>query len=333
MKELMTGATEKTLDIMNPMPISGLGTIIGRGAKSFDDELVNISQKLIDEGASPMQAVKETGYFKDWGGNWKSQISDEGAELKPLIQQEYQNWKPKMGSSQDMQLGSVLKHSELFYEYPWMATKIQVRYTTETKVGSFKAKYDDQTGEMVGGVISINPRGVKDWQKKAWSAGNYISETDIISQIINHETNHAIQAHDIIPGGATKKWFKTQKEKIPKLEKAMKGYLDAYNQLPKGSPASKDRLKKATEIYDHISFFKKVKDVDDGLLYRNTLGEADAFWSQDMMKDPDVMSKLPIHYDPTKGRQRMMGSSDFAFEPKQSAIVSPQSRFARGIEP
>ena len=27
MKELMTGATEKTLDIMNPMPISGLGTI------------------------------------------------------------------------------------------------------------------------------------------------------------------------------------------------------------------------------------------------------------------------------------------------------------------
>ena len=323
MKELMTGATEKTLDIMNPMPISGLGTIIGRGGRGWDKELEGIASSMLKQGKSAQQVVQETGYFKDFAGNWKTQISDAESQLKPLLQENYTNWQPKAGSSQPMQLGNAIKHNELFYEYPELASKVQVKFSTEVNYAAYNAS---------GSEILINPRGVKKWQASMEKMGKHMSEDEILATMINHETNHAIQALEDLPGGSTSAWMKAQKEKLPQFKKELKIHMAGYKAATRGSKEANYRLDKMDELNEHIKFFERNSAVDDDLLYRNTLGEADAFWSQSMRTDPDVMFKLPEHYDPTKGTQKMEWAHP-SFKPEQSAIVNPQSRFARGIEP
>lgn len=323
-RESMERGLAGSLDALS----GGLGTIIGRGAKSFDDQLVKETQRLMASGYTAKQATKKTGYFQDLAGNWKSQISDVSSELLPSFTTSFQNYRPARFSGTEAnvyQLKNVWSHPELFREYPYLASRVEVKFTPHVKYGRNRARTSSTTGEFVGSTIEINPTAIK---RIAREKG--VPEEEVLMDFINHEVNHSIQAHDYIPGGSTKDWFTKQKKQLPEVRQQMKVNKIKYNEMKdKNSPEANKLLREISRQSQHVEYFDKVRLVDDELLYQNTIGEADAFWSAAKRKDPNVVEQIPSHYDPTQGTQLLDSEASSAFYPEYATETSPHNLYGR----
>lgn len=321
---------EGSLDALMPL------TIMGKGAKFFDPKLMAESDALVKKGWSKKKATEETGYFRDQVGNPKFQIRDNDATYNlDWYNETLQKWNPDKDSMK-RQLANVYQHPELYKNYSFLKN-IEVKLTNkvytqdgvkEMKYGAFQGKLNPETGEFDGGTILINPRGLKEMATKYGK-----SEGDMLLDILNHETNHVIQAKEGYPGGSNAAWFKEQKKKLPEVKDLFKQNIQQWKQIQdKESYQAKLLAKVLVAQKRHIDFIDSVKNVDNGLLYSNTLGEADAFWSSAMRKNPDVENILPYHYDQTMGKQlidkKSTGEVLQDFDPRRSAILDPYSEYS-----
>jgi len=326
MREAVMTGTEKVMDWMNPVPIAGIGSIISKGAKSFDPALVKEASQMLDSGVHPRTVAAETGYFKDYAGHWKTQVSDAQSTITPEGQVAATRRLSSNPAENKYKLGFLMKHDELFYEYPKIAQKTEVLFTTKLPSLGAAATTLDSSKNFSKATIKINPNKLQ-----AYADAKGISIDEALRIVLVHESNHVIQTLDKLPGGSGPGWFKKEKTKLPVRKKELNEVQEALGQVPKTAPRYAELKQQAQELKEHIRFFEKNAEVSDDLLYYNTLGEADAFWAQSMIDDPYVVEKLPMHYDPTAGRQLLEPDVPVNFDPSRSAITQPAySRFAAG---
>jgi len=293
MESLMARGTEKVFDTMNPLPASGLGMIVGKGAKIFNPEKVTAAKELLKEGLSKQDVAAKTGYYKDRAGNWKTQISDSGSQVASHEVARMKRMTPldirKAEAVPSRQLRSVLDHKELYSSYPWLATKADVKITPRVKYAAMSPKFDAK-GNLLKANILVNPEGVR---KYAQAAGMSYDET--LRTMLLHEANHAVQSLDNLPNGNSAGWINEVKGELADTKRKLTRLKEVRRQTPNEAQMAKEFDGKIAEMEGHIKLLDAAKDVDSSVLYRHSIGEGDAFWTQSMKDDPNVMFKLPSH--------------------------------------
>lgn len=328
------GVLETTLDAVTPL--GGLaGTIVSRGSKNWNEAKVLQTIQLTKpkaaggEGMSKREATAITGYYKDRAGNWKTQISDKNSSISDLGNDMLQRWKPSQklnegGRWPRTKLSSVYKHDTLYEEYPWMAANTEIKWSTDTNYAAVAPiKINATTGKVDSAVILVNPLGV---DKYAEMYG--LSRKEALRSMINHETNHVIQAIDELPGGSNKEYFKQVKKAQPAIVKKLKSLQATQKQIPETAPRYQELGEEIDRLQKHVDFVEQNWHTKAGDLYYNTLGEADAFWSQAVRHQPQPQYQLPTHEDVTRNKVRMEGpdwmggSQDYDFDVNRMAITS-----------
>ena len=297
-KELGMQGVEKTLDFMNPLPISGLGTIIGQGAKSWSTQAVQKAKALMSKGLSKQEVAAKTGYYKDRAGYWKSQISDAGSKVHPIWTQEFKSMTPlgirkATKAGEQVSLSKLMEHPTLYENYPWLgSSSTTVKVTNKVNFAAMSPKFDRE-GNLLKTDILINPEGVR---KYANAAGMQYEEA--LRTMLLHEANHAVQTVDNLPGGNSPGWIEKIKGEVGEMKKALLEARAIRKQIPSQAPRAKELDAEIAEMAGHVSYLEKVKDIDSDVLYRHSIGEGDSFWVQTMKDDPNVMFKLPSHEQP-----------------------------------
>lgn len=328
------GALEATLDAVTPL--GGLaGTIVSRGSKNWNEAKVLQTQQLTKpkalggEGMSKREAAAITGYYKDRAGNYKTQISDKNSSISDLGTDMLQRWKPSQklnegGRWPRTKLASVYKHDTLYEEYPWIAANTEIKWTTDTNYAAVAPiKINSTTGKVESAVILVNPLGV---DKYAEMMG--LSRKEALRSMINHETNHVIQAIDELPGGSNKEYFNEVKKAQPAIVKKLKNLKATQKQIPETAPRYQELGEEIDRLQKHVDFVEQNWNTKAGDLYYNTLGEADAFWSQAVRNQPQPQYQLPTHEDVTRNKVRMEGPDwlggyhNYDFDVNRMAITS-----------
>jgi len=302
--------------------------------------------KIVRATNNPRQATLETGVHRDWQGVGKYQISDADSSISPEYIEMAQNWTPGTKVSTNRQLKNVYIHSDLYQVQPELGIQNTVTLTNKAAPNSsthlayagYTSKFDD-SGRFTGGEIRINPQGVQEYARLT---GQSFEEAFL--EMVNHETNHAVQAANYLPSGANEAWFATAKAELPVYKDTLKKKGATWKALSAKERLSPEGLKlgkEVTDLYLHTNFLQSIKKIDDGWLYQQVTGEADAFWSAAMRKNPNVAYILPEYLDPEAGRMLIQqygpkaeganaGKKQFRlYKPEHAAYFEP-NRKAKG---
>lgn len=300
------------------------GTIIGPNALvDWDETAAKQAQDAWDSGKytgktgekSKVGLVEDTGYYPDRANNWKTQIPDNESTLKPQITTDLQSFARKgLKEAPEGKLTDYWNHKKLYDNYPQIAAKTTVRMVDDLKgaLASVDAKMD-LNGNLGEAIMEIDPRAIQKYARK-----NKIPVGEVYRRIFVHEGQHIVQAVEKHPGGGNIDYFKEAKD--PKNLRLWKARLKQY---------PNPDAPRAQQIRDHIEFMERISDVPDGVVYRHTLGEADAGWTEAMRKDPNVRNKLPLH-EREVGLQYWMDETK-PFNPEWSAITSREDQLSGGL--
>lgn len=334
MPRLSEPATNALLEYGSAIPGIGdagrLGGSLATIAGATDKSLIAETKRLMREKQlSKRQAMAETGQYEDIAGNWKQVISDADAELSPSMLDTYKKIGNNRSPSNYMPLGSVLKHNKLYDLFPEFTKKINVQYDRRISgLGSFEAKWDADSRVLYGGTIRINPAEVR---REARRRGK--PESEVLMDVMIHEIGHTVQAEQYLPYGSSTSMFSQAKSDISKksientIKQAKARYKIQLKTNPEGAAKTKRSIDNATE---HLRFINRFEKTDDYILYRQTLGEADAEWSSVMRRDPSTEYTLPLHEDPTQGKQ-LWEDFELDFDPDSSAITRVGDPFTQNI--
>ena len=343
-----TGAAAK----LGAMAAKEVGTFIGATILPImKTDAVRVAalelwDKIVRATNNPRQATLETGVHRDWQGVGKYQISDADSSISPEYIEMAQNWTPGTKVSTNRQLKNVYIHSDLYQVQPELGIQNTVTLTNKAAPNSsthlayagYTSKFDD-SGRFTGGEIRINPQGVQEYARLT---GQSFEEAFL--EMVNHETNHAVQAANYLPSGANEAWFATAKAELPVYKDTLKKKGATWKALSAKERLSPEGLKlgkEVTDLYLHTNFLQSIKKIDDGWLYQQVTGEADAFWSAAMRKNPNVAYILPEYLDPEAGRMLIQqygakaeganaGKKQFRlYKPEHAAYFEP-NRKAKG---
>lgn len=263
--------------------------------------------KIVRSTGDSKLATAKTGVHRDWQGIGKYQISDADSHISPQYIEMAKNWTPGSNLSTSYQLQNVYKHSDLYQIQPELGIQNTVVLSNKAAAGSdthlayagYSSKFDD-SGRFTGGEIRINPQGVEEYARLT---GQSFEEAFL--EMVNHETNHAVQAINYLPSGANEAWFDKAKTELPDFLDKLKKKHKTWKALSKKEQLSPEGLKmgkEITDLYAHTQYIQSIKKIDSGWLYQQSTGEADAFWSAAMRKNPNVAYILPDYLDPHGGR-------------------------------
>jgi len=326
---------DRITDALTPLGTIA-GTIIGRGAIHWNEAKVLQTQHLRKpkdqggEGMSKREAAAVTGYYQDQAGNWKTQISDKTSTVTETGTNMLNRWKPSQklnegGRWPRTMLSSVYKHDTLYENYPWMAQNVDIKWTKETKLGAVgDVKLGSKDGKVVSAEVWINPQGIDEYAEMYG-----ISRQEALRSVINHETNHVIQAIDELPSGSSEEFFEGLKLKLPVVKKDLKSKKETLAEIPETAPLYQELSDEVERLQKHVDFVEMNLKEKDEFLYYNTLGEADAFWSQTMRNVANPQYTLPYHED-VRSKVRMPapewtgdGYHDVNFSRNRMAVTSP----------
>ena len=132
LKEIKRGIEPDLKAARDALPSLGeqRGTFAGEKAIGAPDGKLRKAQDSINKGEERSKVWKETGWLKGVEGKWKFEIDDSKARYKPeaLL---------RLGKTNDIKLGELLDHPELFKAYPELKD-IDVRMTPGTKNSSYQ---------------------------------------------------------------------------------------------------------------------------------------------------------------------------------------------------
>lgn len=192
------------LMVGGPAPVAGkladgtLGSFAGVKAKTMDKTKLYEAQNMTLNGAHPDEVWQATGWFKGADDRWKFEISDEKAVLNeskfataaetPIVSNNPRGWET-VGSREhlilnpedNLQLGDVLKHPELYKAYPGIEN-IFVKPMPEGVTALGQVGYDGSI--YLGKIPKEEVRG-----------------------ILLHEVQHLIQNHEGFARGGSAKTF------------------------------------------------------------------------------------------------------------------------------
>lgn len=330
LKETLEPIVNQALDTINPIPISAAGTIIGpKAARDWSEELVGKAKKAWESGKyttksgekSKVALTQDYGYYPSRGkGDWRTQIDDDTAELKSGLvnnMRTYISSKKKTGD--EFVLSDVWKHTNLYENYPTIATRTRVKFTRlpGLALGQVDTKLD-KAGDLLESVMEIDPYNVMRYAKREG-----ISLSDMYHQIFTHEGQHIVQAIEGMPSGSNPGYFTRMKDPNAMEPDSYRMLKALLKQMPPEAPRAK-------QIKEHLDFLDRVQDVPDGVLYRHTLGEADAGWAEKMHKVKNVKYQTPLH-EREVGKQWWGGKQE-PYNPEWSALTSRQDSIMGSVQ-
>lgn len=115
-------------------------------------------------GSTPAQALQETGWFRGRDGEWRNEISDHDAAIKP-------------GSEAGATLGDVLSHPDLYAAYPNLQSMPLDYYPGTQPTGSYSRLTDSVS--LAGGM----------------------TDADRLNVLL-HEAQHAVQSRESFAAGS-----------------------------------------------------------------------------------------------------------------------------------
>lgn len=296
-----------------------LGTIVGPKATTWSKEAANKAKHkwITDKNLTKFDLAEQTKYYPDRANNWKTQLSDADSRLKPNLTNNFKLYRPNpQKAAAETPLTDYFKHDKLYEAYPKLATKVKVRLMPleDQAMARMDANLTFK-GDLDDSFIDIDPFAVRRYARQ-----NNLDEQEVLHNIMIHELQHAVQRIEKHPGGSNPAYFEKIKSshEIGRLKASLK-------QMPEDSP-------RALEIKEHLAYVDSIKDVSDNhVLYRHSLGEADAGWAERMRRDPDVANKLPLH-ETDMNRQYWEGKVK-PFKPEWSAITSRDDFLTKGLIP
>lgn len=164
-----------------------LGGVLTQEPGALKD--LDVAKKLWQSGRTPLEVETQTGWIPDADGNWKREVTPEDVDYgMPLIAaQDYIRQQKATGQPiyrQDFPLGTLIKHKNLFRDYPQVAdVPVQIYYDPADMYGGmYQASRNLSTPQaqqaFPKGVISINAAQRRD-PASMW-------------KVLEHETQHLI---------------------------------------------------------------------------------------------------------------------------------------------
>lgn len=160
------------------------------GAKALKAplDMMGMGRKMLAQGADPKRVKKLTGIESPAADRFMWEISDNKARLLSPDERTQRSFEMMMaGKGEDTfdTLGGLLKHDELFDNYPDLAN-VRVKEDASLKGTNTRAGYNHKTD-----TILVNPDVIRS------------GDQDDLMQSILHETQHAIQWREDLPAGAS----------------------------------------------------------------------------------------------------------------------------------
>jgi hypothetical protein len=274
--DIIPGISAAKLGIFKAAPLLG-GMIVGRKAltKESPEEIERLAQKGVEK-------YEKFGWFKDVVGDIQREVSDIGATITPdfrihaegAFNPDVNKLLMNSGNKKvDFSLGEVLKHDELYQLYPNAGIEnLKVKINPDMKaLGAWEPSVSKEGRLGAFATIHINPRRIQELAKKE---GREL--TNVLTSIILHETQHAIQTYENFSGGASPEYFKQLLE--PNFLKTMNESLKEIENKKKLRPEDSGLIAQEQYYKNFLDFAENIKKGSYGedKLYFNTLGEQQA---------------------------------------------------------
>jgi hypothetical protein len=131
-----------------PKPANSLGMFGGRLAKTANLEKLAQAEKFEKVGVHPDTIWKATGWGRGKDGQWRFEIPDNKASMKPNADMEMEAWGPKGDGTfgHNAKASDVIDHEELFKAYPALRETTVVPDNSGNLGSSYGGKIGLRTG-------------------------------------------------------------------------------------------------------------------------------------------------------------------------------------------
>jgi hypothetical protein len=122
-KYFKSGVVKKPVDGGGTASDSEMGirySPAGRGAVTADELSRDRANEMLEAGEDPKKVFYYTGWERGIDGQWRFEIDDNGAELKPEFNKLVSDWVQSNGKWKSYALSSILNHPKLFAAYPFL---------------------------------------------------------------------------------------------------------------------------------------------------------------------------------------------------------------------
>lgn len=246
----------------DPANFLGVGTFIGKGAKTWDAVSMGRAQKLAEQGADPRAIWKETGTWQGPDGHWRQEIPDNAAIPLNQTGRAAEYMSDSGVATYPTTIGGVLSHPQLFDAYSDLP---KAHVTMENKVSG--AAYYPNTPDGM--------RVMETFDLPMKHRNGSLFNPDAAKSTTLHELQHAIQQREGFANGGSPETFSRISESAPELTQLQ----NQLNELRKAKQWTPEIGKKATEINNAM---KSLMD-DPFASYQRLAGEAEARATQSRM--------------------------------------------------
>lgn len=193
---------EAALNAIGLLPFvpSMAGVFIGKGAKTWNQSMNDLAQRMEKQGATAEQIWEKTGNFKGPEGSWRQEISDAVAKFRTNFGASGASKANEYKAGIEGPVGGMYEHPELYKAYPEMLRNDRM---TVTKLPDWL------------------PPSVESGMHSRTFSGK--GRTEIRSQtepgalgMTTHELQHAIQYMEGLPSGGTEAMFGVGEEAFKK---------------------------------------------------------------------------------------------------------------------
>jgi hypothetical protein len=175
-----------------------LGMFAGSSAKTANKEALKTAQEMAKEGASRDKIWNETGWFKDVDGNWKFEIDDSQARLRP------DSYFKRDADKSSMKTQNVLKHDALYDAYPNQKKVYPFIYNPEQGLGEMKTIIQEPPSfgpfATAGGAYDLLDDAIYNYRPRQ-------TRPDEMKSTQLHELQHAIQRRENFASGGNEQGF------------------------------------------------------------------------------------------------------------------------------
>lgn len=244
----------------DPVNFLGVGTFIGKGAKTWDAVSMGKAQQMAQQGADPRAIWKETGTWQGPDGHWRQEIPDNAARFNTSSAGET----PLTRGYGDMNVGPAFGRKNAVLEHPGLADAYDAgEIAPRTYVRDSMTMLNNERGAFNNGEMTLfAPASVA--QAK---------ETSL------HEIQHAIQAKEGWARGGNPREFDSGPMFDPKAQDLR---LDLSKSLTGGPFAA------PKELSDSIRFGEpsELADIADKYGFRNIKEAIDFLRKEDFKRTP-----------------------------------------------
>lgn len=231
---------------------SGTGMFLGKNAMNANIKKYHTAKVMSSFGIDRKEIWNRTGWWQKPDGKWSYEISDEGLNFRPLVEDDLHFADDSVTS-----VRHAVKHPTLFNEYEANKNAVSMlrkEHSNQVFSGEYDPQIEVQRGPFSGSYIRGGPHGREVYQVSGEDANQRRS-------VLAHELQHGVQEREGFERGTNPQyvsWWK--KELIQSMPSEVKDYFTVKSGIEE-LERMRDTLLKT---YQAVSNNPKGWDVIDG---------------------------------------------------------------------